>query len=257
MDRGHGCLAVRGEPHVLIVAGSDSSGGAGIVRDIETVTAMGLKSCVAISAVTEQTHTAVVHVELMPAELVAGQMRAALAANRVLAVKIGMLGSAEIVEAVASLLADRTDISVVLDPVAAASSGRPLLEAEAVAAIKTLLIPLCSVVTPNLPELALLAGEAPAEDEAEIARQALALLATGCGAVLAKGGHMSGRDSIDILIRRGHEIVRFGAPRSAKDVRGTGCMLSSAIAAYLVRNATLEDSVRNAKEYVLNRFDNR
>lgn len=243
-------MAVSGDPHVLIVAGSDSSGGAGIARDVETASAIGPKTCLAITAVTAQTHAAVERVELMPAALVAAQMEAALAANPVRAVKIGMLGSAEIVEAVAEVLAEHRGIPVVLDPVLAASSGRPLLEADAMALLKALLMPLCAVVTPNLPELGLLAGEAPAADEAAIELQAQALLATGCAAALVKGGHDTGEQAVDLLVRSGAATIRFEHPRIGASMRGTGCMLSSAIAAHLALGARLETALAEAKALV-------
>jgi hydroxymethylpyrimidine/phosphomethylpyrimidine kinase len=237
-------------PHVLIVAGSDSSGGAGIARDVETVSAFGLRSCLAITAVAVQTHAAVQRIEQMPAALIAAQMRAAFAANTVAAVKIGMLGTKAAIEAVGSLLADYSRVPVVLDPVLASTSGRVLLEDDAIEALHRDLMPVCRVVTPNLIELARLNGSDLAPDEERARLQGEELSAAVRTAVLVKGGHAQDSRSIDILVQPNCSAVRFEAPRLAKGMRGTGCMLSSAIAASLALGASLEDSARSAKHYV-------
>lgn len=243
-------MAVTTNLHVLVVAGSDSSGGAGLARDIETLAVFGLRACVAVTAVTVQTNDEVRAIEVMRAELVAAQMRGAFDSNRIAAVKIGMLGAKEIVKAVALVLEDHPSIPVVLDPVLAASSGRALVDDDAVTALKRSVLPLCGIVTPNLPELAMLAGGRRAEEEAEILRQGGMLLGIGAPAVLAKGGHGSGEKSADLLLRPGLLPLRFEAPRLNTGMRGTGCMLSSALAANLALGASLEDGVRRAKEHV-------
>ncbi|MCO5071610.1 MAG: bifunctional hydroxymethylpyrimidine kinase/phosphomethylpyrimidine kinase [Rhizobiaceae bacterium] len=243
-------MATTGEPHVLVIAGSDSSGGAGIARDIETVAAFGLRSCVSVTAVTAQTHTAVTSVELMPAGLVAEQISAAFAANRIAAVKIGMLGTASTVAAVVSSLRAYPDTPIVLDPVLATTSGRPLLESDAIARLKADLMPLCALLTPNLNELALLCDAKTATSDDDVAWQAQELVSCGVRAVLVKGGHAEGRQSTDILFRPGRPPVRFDAPRLSGGARGTGCMLASAIATGLAQDLSLEDSVRRAKRYV-------
>lgn len=237
-------------PYVLIVAGSDSSGGAGIVRDVETASAFGLRSCVAVTAVTVQTHARVERIEQMPPELVAEQMRAAFAANPVAAVKIGMLGTAATIDTVASVLASSLPVPVVLDPVLASTSGRALLADSAVHTLKRKLLPLCRLVTPNLPELALLAGRPVAVSDRETVRQAEMLLATGVQAVLAKGGHAEGDRSTDLLVTADGTEHAFDAPRLAGTMRGTGCMLASAIAAHLALGETLEHSIARAKRHV-------
>lgn len=242
---------MKGDAHVLIVAGSDSSGGAGIARDTETVAACGLRSCLAVTAVTVQTHERVEHIERISPEKIAAQMRAALAANNVAAIKIGMLGAGGAVETVAAVLRDHASVPVVLDPVIAASSGRVLIPREAVDLMRRLLMPLCTLVTPNIAELSILAGEDPASDEAAMERQALTVLDTGCAGVLAKGGHMTGARATDILLRRERAARRFEAPRIAGSLRGTGCMLSSAIAACLARGIAMEPSIEKAKAMVL------
>ncbi|RWI36164.1 MAG: hydroxymethylpyrimidine/phosphomethylpyrimidine kinase [Mesorhizobium sp.] len=247
-------MAMSREAHVLVVAGSDSSGGAGIARDIETIAAFGLRSCLAVTAVTVQTHTFAGRIETMPPGLVAEQMHAALGANRVTAIKIGMLGTAATIEAAAAVLRKHAGIPVVLDPVLATSSGRALLSDSGVAVMKRDLIPLCSLVTPNLIELARLAGTEPARNEADAIWQGRQLLADGCPALLIKGGHASDARSTDFLLRPHEEPLRFEAPRLGGSMRGTGCMLGSAVAAHLAAGTLMDESVRGAKQYVFDRL---
>jgi hydroxymethylpyrimidine/phosphomethylpyrimidine kinase len=254
MDRGDSTMAIGRDPHVLIVAGSDSSGGAGIARDIETVSAIGLRTCLAVTAVTVQTHHFVERIEYPDPDLVAAQMRAALASNNVATIKIGMLGTVGNIEAVASVLSEYPPVPAILDPVLASSSGRPLLAEEAIETLKTRLMPLCSLVTPNLPELAMLVGARQAMNEAEALRQGGILLDLGLSALLIKGGHSTGADSIDLLLRSDKSFAGFASPRLAGEMRGTGCMLASAIAAYQAYGETLENSVRQAKQYVFERY---
>ncbi len=251
-------MAVIPDRHVLIVAGSDSSGGAGIARDVETVAAFGLRACLAVTAVTVQTHDVVERVEQMPPDLIAAQMRAAFAANAIAAVKIGMLGSADAITAVASVLASRLPLPVVLDPVLASTSGRALLAMDAVEILKRRLMPLCTLVTPNLPELALLsdksAGGIPGSNEATIVEQSRRLLESGVPALLVKGGHAEGDRSVDLLLRAGKAPVRFQAPRLDVRMRGTGCMLASAIAARLGLGDDLETATGKAKDHVFEKL---
>ncbi|WP_394893326.1 hydroxymethylpyrimidine/phosphomethylpyrimidine kinase [Mesorhizobium sp. AaZ16] len=240
--------------HVLIVAGSDSSGGAGIARDVETVCAFELRSCLAITAVTVQTHGTVERIEQMPPELIAAQMRAAFAANRVAAVKVGMMGTAAAIEAVGAVLASNRQVPVVLDPVLASTSGRVLLEDDAIAGLRRDLMPFCRLVTPNLVELARLNGSAPAPDEETALLQGEELARSVKAAVLVKGGHARGAQAIDVLLQPNHPSVRFEAPRLQRGMRGTGCILSSAIASSLALGASLEASVRSAKQYVFEKL---
>ncbi|WP_395449797.1 hydroxymethylpyrimidine/phosphomethylpyrimidine kinase [Aminobacter sp. UC22_36] len=240
--------------HVLIVAGSDSSGGAGIVRDIEAVSAFGLRCSLAVTAVTVQTHQRVARIEQMPPDLVADQMRAAFAANPVAAVKIGMLGTAATIDTVASVLASCLPVPVVLDPVLASTSGRRLLDHDAIDTLKRRLFPLCALVTPNLPELALLSDLPLASGETEIVEQAEKLFDAGVSAILVKGGHATGATATDLLIQPGREPVRFEASRIPVAMRGTGCLLASAIAAHLARYETLEISIGKAKRHVFARL---
>ncbi|QKC86806.1 hydroxymethylpyrimidine/phosphomethylpyrimidine kinase (plasmid) [Mesorhizobium sp. NZP2077] len=240
---------------MLVVGGSDSSGGAGIARDIETISAVGVRTCLAVTALTVQTHEAVKKLHHSPPSLVADQMRAAFQANKVAAIKIGMLATAEIIVAVAAVLRENPQVPAILDPVLASTSGRALLEAGAIAAMKRDLVPLCCLVTPNLIELALLIGAEQAVDEDEAVWQGQELLAAGAQAILIKGGHAKGLRSTDILLRCGQEPIRFDAPRLAVSMRGTGCMLASAVAAHLANASPLEESVRRGKLFVFEKLE--
>jgi hydroxymethylpyrimidine/phosphomethylpyrimidine kinase len=254
MAGGDGTVAMNAEPHVLIVAGSDSSGGAGLSRDIETIAALGLRSCIAVTAVTVQTHSSVSRIEPMPPGLVAEQMRAALAANNVKAVKIGMLGTCEAIVEVVTVLREHARIPVVLDPVLASSSGRALISEGAVDALRRDLMPRCRLVTPNLIELAALTGSTTAADEAVACLQGEELSRALRTAVLVKGGHANDTEAVDVLLQPDRPPLRFGAPRLAQEMRGTGCMLSSAIAACLALDQSLETSIHRAKQYVFERL---
>ncbi|RWA73532.1 hydroxymethylpyrimidine/phosphomethylpyrimidine kinase [Mesorhizobium sp.] len=247
-------MALNRELHVLVVGGSDSSGGAGIARDIETISSIGLRTCVAVTAVTVQTHGAVKDILHLRPGLVADQMRAALQANEVAAIKIGMLATPPIIAAVAAVLSENPRIPAVLDPVLASSSGRPLVEPNAIDVMKRDLMPLCRLVTPNLVELAVLTGSELAVSDEDVLRLGRRLLAAGPQALLIKGGHAAGTRSTDILLGPDREPVRFDMPRLAGSMRGTGCMLASAIAAHLAKAKSLEDSVRAAKQRVFEKL---
>ncbi|WP_192248455.1 hydroxymethylpyrimidine/phosphomethylpyrimidine kinase [Mesorhizobium silamurunense] len=249
-------MALKRDPYVLVVGGSDSSGGAGIARDIETISSIGVRTCLAVTALTVQTHEAVMEIRRSSPSLVADQMRAALQANKVAAIKIGMLATAEIIVTVAAVLRENPQVPAILDPVLASTSGLALLEAGAIAVMKRNLMPLCRLVTPNLIELALLIGAEHAVDEDGAVRQGQELLAADAQAILIKGGHGSGPRSTDILLRCDHEPVRFDTPRLATSMRGTGCMLASAIAAHLAKASPLEDSVRKGKGFVFEKLQN-
>ncbi|OJG00069.1 hydroxymethylpyrimidine/phosphomethylpyrimidine kinase [Pararhizobium antarcticum] len=247
-------MALDAPPCVLVIAGSDSSGGAGIARDIETIAAIGGRTCLAVTAITVQTHAAVRTVETLDADLVAAQMRAALEANPVAAIKIGMLASREIIAAVSAVLGEHRHLPVVLDPVFVSSSGGSLLSVDAIESLKQDLMPLCRLVTPNLPELALLAGAShpAAGDDAAIV-QARTLL-SGKNAILIKGGHAAGPRSTDLLVAADGTVARFDAPRLSASMRGTGCMLASAIAIHLAAGHPLDDSIRHAKAHVFDKL---
>ncbi len=316
MDREDGLVAMSG-PRVLIVAGSDSSGGAGIVRDIETVTTWGLKAAIAVTAVTAQSDRRVTAVQPMEPALVAAQMQAALEGGEVGAVKIGMLANAGIVAAVADVLEQHPTLPVVLDPVLASTSGKVLLEPDGVRLMIERLLPRADLVTPNLPELALLTGIRDFAESVE------ALLKLGIRAALIKGGHandaegdplLSGETARhspssplgekcraergyersagaedngnpssgpsghvlpkgksgsaphapstllspsicrDLLVRPHQTSLSFDSPRHPGTLRGTGCMLASAIACGLASDQTLETAIEAAKTYVSEAF---
>jgi len=234
----------------LTIAGSDSGGGAGIQADLKTFSALGVYGASAITALTAQNTLGVQGVMAVPPDFVAAQIASVLADLEVGAIKIGMLANEGVIEAVADALRAHRGIPVVLDPVMVAASGDPLLRADAVAALLTRLMPKAALITPNLPEAAALLGRRAAESEDEAIVQGRALLALGAAAVLMKGGHASGPESVDILVRPDGE-TRFAAPRIAtRNVHGTGCTLSSAIAAGLARGLALDASVDAAKYYV-------
>ncbi len=230
---------------LLIIAGSDSGGGAGIQADLKSASARGVYATTAITAITAQNTLGVQAVETLPPDLVAAQIGSILSDIGADAVKIGMLGAAGIVETVAGAL-DGYAGPVVLDPVMVAKSGDPLLTDEAVAALRDRLLPRATVLTPNLPEAAKLLGCAPATTPKEAARQGEALRALGPRAVLMKGGHAEGATCRDLLVREG-EPVTLEAPRIAtRNTHGTGCSLASALAAELARGADIETAARRA-----------
>jgi hydroxymethylpyrimidine/phosphomethylpyrimidine kinase len=255
MDRIHGTMAMRSLPHVLVVAGSDSSGGAGLARDIATLSHFGVRASLALTAVTAQTHAAVIAVEAMPAALVAAQMRAALDANPIAVIKIGMLATAEIVAAVAGALAEYETIPVVLDPVIASTSGARLLSDAGIESLRRRLLRVSSLVTPNLPELGILTGAGTARSDIEIAGQVAWLLDKGPAKVLVKGGHAGGPRSIDTLFASREPQRHFASLRRDASLRGTGCMLSSAIAAHLALGYEIQAAVIRAKAFVDEKFD--
>jgi hydroxymethylpyrimidine/phosphomethylpyrimidine kinase len=237
-------------PIALTIAGSDSSGGAGIQADLKTFAALGVYGATVITALTAQNTRGVTAVHAVPAAFVTAQMDAVFEDLNVAAVKIGMVAQADIIEAIAAGLTRWSPRHVVLDPVMVATSGDRLLADEAVASLRSLLIPRAALLTPNLPEAAALLQEPVASGEAAIARQGRLLLAMGCSAVLIKGGHGEGSESIDYLVR-GDGVLAFPAPRIAtKNTHGTGCSLSSAITALLAKGEDLETAVRGAKAFV-------
>lgn len=247
-------MAVTSGAKMLIVAGSDSSGGAGIARDVATATRFGVGAALAVTAITAQTHAAVIAVEPVPASLVATQMRAALAADPIGAIKVGMLASAETVQAVVDVLAGIPAVAVVVDPVLASSSGARLLSEPGIERLRQALLPAALLITPNLLELAILAGSDVARSDGEIAHQAGRLLKMGCPNVLVKGGHAEGALSVDTLFAPGTPPLRFASTRRNAALRGTGCMLSSAIAAHLALGHDMATALSAAKAYLDDMF---
>ncbi len=236
-------------PIVLTIAGSDSSGGAGIQADLKTFAALGVYGASVLTALTAQNTKGVSAIHEVPAEFIAAQMDAVFSDLDIGAVKIGMLESAAAIAAVDAGLRRHRPRNIVLDTVMAASAGGKLLRDDAVDALRAL-IAQARLVTPNLPEAAALTGSTQARDEEEMYAQAETLLALGAGAVLIKGGHGGGSESVDLLVE-GTSRARFAAPRiDTRNTHGTGCTLASAIAAGLAKNLSLPDAVRQAKAYV-------
>ena len=236
-------------PVALTVAGSDSSGGAGIQADLKTFAAFGVYGASVITALTAQNSKGVLAVHAAPPDIVAAQLDAVFSDLDVAAVKIGMLANAAIAEAVSAALVRHRAHNVVLDPVMAATTGADLLRADAMVALRGL-IRQVRVLTPNLSEAAALLDVAIARDEAEMRAQAEKLLALGAGAVLIKGGHGGGPESVDLLVDPEH-CVRLAAPRvPTKNTHGTGCTLASAIAAGLAKGLPLDAAAHEAKTYV-------
>ena len=251
MDRGRP-PAGRMTPPVVIIAGSDPSGGAGVSRDVDTLARIGGEARAVITAVTVQTDRAVERIASLPPVLVTAQLNAALAGRIPGAIKIGMLGSAAIAAAVAKRLAAET-APIVLDPVLAASSGAVLTDRACRDAMIEMVFPQTHLLTPNLQEAAALTSLP--HTEAAIPQQAEALLALGPRHVLIKGGHGGGDEAVDHLFSNSGQAVRFSAPRRHGSPRGTGCTMATAIAGFLAAGQDLQQACHGAKELVLKRFD--
>jgi hydroxymethylpyrimidine/phosphomethylpyrimidine kinase len=234
----------------LTIAGSDSSGGAGIQADLKTFSALGVYGASAITALTAQNTLGVEDTMMVPPEFVLEQMRAVAGDLAVNAIKIGMLGTGEIIEAVVEGLASFPSVPVVLDPVMVATSGDLLLQDDAVGALWTWLMPLVTVITPNMKEAAALLGEPEDRRERWMEGRAERLRQQGARAVLLTGGESDAETALDIFVdSRG--VQRLEAPRvRTKNTHGTGCTLSSAIAAELAKGETLDKAVKTAKLYV-------
>jgi hydroxymethylpyrimidine/phosphomethylpyrimidine kinase len=237
-------------PVALTIAGSDSSGGAGIQADLKTFAALGVYGASVFTALTAQNTKGVTGIHLVPPEFVTAQIDAVFGDLDVGAVKIGMVAQLATIEEIAAALTRWSPRHVVLDPVMVATSGDRLLSADAVEALRTTLVPRASILTPNLPEAAALLDEPVAASETAIADQGRRLVAMGCPAVLIKGGHGEGPESIDYLVDR-DGVTALPGPRIATiNTHGTGCSLSSAIAAELAKGADLQAAVRSAKAWV-------
>ena len=237
-------------PIALTIAGSDSSGGAGIQADLKTFAAFGVYGASVITALTAQNTSGVAGIHHVPADFVTAQMDAVFSDLDVNAVKIGMVSQLATIAAIVAALERWSPKHVVLDPVMVATSGDRLLDSGAVEALRTTLIPRASLITPNLPEAAALLDEPVAISAAAIESQGQRLLAMGCRTVLIKGGHGQGAQSIDYLFG-GNGTVALAAPRIAtQSTHGTGCSLSSAIAAGLAKGEDMETAVRHAKIWI-------
>ena len=237
-------------PIAVTIAGSDSSGGAGIQADLKTFSALGVYGASVVAALTAQNTKGVTAIHEVPPAFVVAQMDAVFSDLAVGAVKIGMLGSAAVIAAVAAGLERHKQTNVVLDPVMAATSGRRLLAGDAVETLRRELLPRALVITPNLPEAAALLDASQAADENEMLAQADRLLELGANAVLMKGGHSGGAESTDLLVTATASIRVIGERIRTRNTHGTGCTLSAAIAARLAKGSGLTEAVRDAKEYI-------
>jgi len=236
--------------NALTIAGTDPSGGAGIQADLKAFSALGAYGASVITALVAQNTRGVQSVYNIDPAFVAAQLDSVFCDVRIDSTKIGMLANTDIVQAVAERLRHYQPAFVVLDTVMLAKSGDPLLAPEAVDSIRRELLPLVSIITPNLPEAAALLECAPAENERQMREQGQALLAMGCRAVLMKGGHLSESESPDWLFSDGQEL-RFTAPRVAtRHTHGTGCTLSAALAALRPRHDDWASTVASAKDYL-------
>ena len=232
---------------VLIIAGSDSGGGAGVQADIKTVTALGGYAATAITAITVQNTLGVHGVHALPTELVRAQARAVLDDIGADAIKTGMLGAADVVEAVARIL-EGSSAPAVIDPVMVAKGGASLLEARAVDALRADLLPLAALLTPNAPEAEALTGIAIADTD-DLRRVGERLLTMGARAVLMKGGHVPGESVIDLLMTPDGETLFEGARIDSRHTHGTGCTLASACAVGLAQGMRLEHAVARGWAY--------
>ncbi|MGI4855314.1 MAG: bifunctional hydroxymethylpyrimidine kinase/phosphomethylpyrimidine kinase [Janthinobacterium lividum] len=237
-------------PNILTIAGSDSGGGAGIQADLKTFSALGAYGASVVTALTAQNTLGVSAIHVPPADFVAAQLDAVFSDLRIDAVKIGMLANADIVQAVAAALRRYRPATVILDTVMLSKNGQALLAAHAVHALRDTLLPLATLITPNLPEAAALLGEAEAHDEESMVRQALALRALGARAVLIKGGHLGGAHSPDWLVEAGGNAKLSAARVATRATHGTGCTLSAAIAALRPQRPDLPSAVNEAKAYL-------
>ncbi|MFK8250807.1 bifunctional hydroxymethylpyrimidine kinase/phosphomethylpyrimidine kinase [Ancylobacter terrae] len=237
-------------PIAVTIAGSDSGGGAGIQADLKTFSALGVYGASVITALTAQNTLGVSGIHDVPADFIAAQMDAVFSDLAVGAVKIGMLSRPQAIETVAAGLVRHGLSTIVLDPVMVAASGDRLLVPEAIATLREALLPRALLITPNLPEAAALLDEPVAQTPAEARAQAERLMGFGPRAVLVKGGHGEGPDSVDVLVDA-EGVVELTAPRIAtRNTHGTGCTLSSAIAAGLARGMALRAAVAAAKDYL-------
>lgn len=236
---------------VLTIAGSDCSGGAGIQADIKAISALGGYAASAITAITVQNTCGVTGIHPVPASYVKAQIEAVMTDIKPSAIKIGMINDVEIVKAIAESIKKYKPKFVVFDPVMVSTSGCKLIEDKAIEAIKKELIPLSTIITPNLSEAMVLTGD-NISDAASMTAAGNKILESGCGAVLIKGGHLEGNDMCDVLCIKGENTpyIYTASKISSKNTHGTGCTLSSSIATYLALGETLREAVRKAKDYV-------
>lgn len=237
-------------PSVLTIAGSDSGGGAGIQADLKTFSALGCYGTSAITAITVQNTLGVTGIHSVPAEIVQGQIKAVMDDIEPAAIKIGMVHSTELAIAIHQTLLVYKNTPMVFDPVMVATSGDKLIKDDTVSVLKTVLFPLMTLITPNLDEAELLVQQKITNVE-EMRTAAKELLQTGCFAVLLKGGHLKGEKLYDVYVSRdGEEQIYESDYIASENVHGTGCTLSSAIAAYLSLQYSLPEAIAKARNYV-------
>ncbi len=239
-------------PIALTIAGSDSSGGAGIQADLKTFTALGVYGASVLTALTAQNTQGVQGVLPVEPSFVTEQIRSVMSDLEVGAAKTGMLATASVINAVVTTLKEFPEIPLVVDPVMVATSGDVLLQADAIDAVRHVLLPRARLVTPNLPEAARLLDTTLAETEAAVEEQGREICSRfGCKAVLMKGGHGTSVDAVDLLIEASGKTLRLSTPRiDTRHTHGTGCTLSAAIAALLATGADLETAVQRAKAFI-------
>lgn len=234
----------------LTIAGSDSSGGAGIQADLKTLSALGCYASSVITSVTAQSTTAVTAVQHVSPEMVRAQLKAVMDDLAPNAIKIGMTGRAQTITAIADALDGYPEGHLVIDPVMVSTSGSPLMEPNTIDTFCQRLLPKATLLTPNLPEAEVLSG-LRIDSEAQMDLAAKRIMDLGCKALLIKGGHLEGRQKTDKLYLADGQCVVFQSPTvHTRNTHGTGCTLSSAITAFLARGEALTDAVRLAKDYV-------
>jgi len=237
---------------VLLIGGTDSSGGAGLARDWRVLADCKVDGKAVVTAVTAQSSAGVRAVQHTPREMIRAQMECALQSGAVHAIKIGMLGTAATVRAIAEALRARSELPVILDPVIAASSGGRLLEDRGLEFLRGELLPRVTLITPNIPEAAALLGERQTCEEGRLIEFASRIQEMGPRAVLIKGGHSSAAECVDLFLSAEGTVTRLVSSRVPADMRGTGCALASAIAVGLTRSLPLVDACRFGKDYVTN-----
>lgn len=236
---------------ILTIAGSDSGGGAGIQADLKTFSALGCYGTVAITAVTVQNTIGVTGIHTIPATIVQAQIKAVMDDIQPAAIKIGMVHSTELVVAISETLQQYKNIPIVFDPVMVATSGDKLIEEDTIYSMRKMLFPMATLITPNLDEAAVLVNRKL--DNVQAMKAAVQeLLQEGSNAILLKGGHLKGEKVFDVFAdKQGNEQVFESTFIESKNVHGTGCTLSSAIAAFLSLNYSMEEAIIKAREYVL------
>jgi len=237
-------------PSVLTIAGSDSGGGAGIQADLKTFSALGCYGTSAITAITVQNTLGVTGIHSIPADIVQGQIKAVMDDINPSAIKIGMVHSTALAVAISDTLRAYKNTPVVFDPVMVATSGDKLIKDDTVSVLKTVMFPLMTLITPNLEEAEILVQQKITSVE-EMRAAAKSLLQTGCSAVLLKGGHLKGEQVYDVYVNKnGDEKIYESAYIQSENVHGTGCTLSSAIAAYLSLHCNLDEAISKARVYI-------